>query len=186
MEAVPHMRKLVLAGAIASLTLLGTSTAAYGKGCPGNVKNPPSSVAQYTEQIPTACGSSATGGSSKSRSVPKSIERKIDSQGGQDAPLLKKIVSEKAYGAPETTIKVHKAKPKAKAKAKVANVKRAKIVSDSAARKSTPVAASNPVAASFGVITDGSDARLIALIALMVAVAAVVVFSALRRRRITR
>ena len=59
MEAVPHMRKLVLAGAIASLTLLGTSTAAYGKGCPGNVKNPPSSVAQYTEQIPTACGSSA-------------------------------------------------------------------------------------------------------------------------------
>jgi hypothetical protein len=180
MEAVPHMRKLVLAGAIASLTLLGTSTAAYGKGCPGNVKNPPSSVAQYTEQIPTACGSSATGGSSKSRSVPKSIERKIDSQGGQDAPLLKKIVSEKAYGAPETTIKVHKAKPKAKAKAKVAKVKRAKIVSDSARRKS------NPVAASFGVITDGSDARLIALIALMVAVAAVVVFSALRRRRVTR
>jgi hypothetical protein len=180
MEAVPHMRKLVLAGAIASLTLLGTSTAAYGKGCPGNVKNPPSSVAQYTEQIPTACGSSATGGSSKSRSVPKSIERKIDSQGGQDAPLLKKIVSEKAYGAPEATIKVHKAKPKAKAKAKVAKVKRAKIVSDSDKRKS------NPVAASFGVITDGSDARLIALIALMVAVAAVVVFSALRRRRVTR
>ena len=182
MEAVPHMRKLVLAGAIASLTLLGTSTAAYGKGCPGNVKNPPSSVAQYTEQIPTACGSSATGGSSKSRSVPKSIERKIDSQGGQDAPLLKKIVSEKAYGAPETTIKVHKAKPKtkAKAKAKIAKVKRAKIVSDSAKRKS------NPVAASFGVITDGSDARLIALIALMVAVAVVVVFSALRRRRVTR
>jgi hypothetical protein len=176
MEAVPHMRKLVLAGAIASMTLLGMSTAAYGKGCSGNVKNPPSSVAQYTEQIPTACGSNATGASKKSRSVPKSIERKIDSQGGQEAPLLKKIVSEEAYGAPETTIKVHKTK----AKAKVAKVKRAKIVSDSARRKS------NPVAASFGVITDGSDARLIALIALMVAVAAVVVFSALRRRRVTR
>src|SRR5262245_46289787 len=136
MEAVPHMRKIVLAGAIASLTLLGTSTAAYGKGCSGNVKNPPSSVAQYTEQIPTACGSNATGASKKARSVPKNIERKIDTQGGQDAPLLKKIVSEKAYGAPDTTIKVKTVHKVHKANAKAEQVKRAKIVSDSATRTS--------------------------------------------------
>jgi len=183
MEAVPHVRKLVLAGAIATVAALGASAPAFGKGC---LKDPPSSVAQYTEQIPQACGSSTTGSGTTKRTIPKSLEQKIDKQGGQDASTLKEIVSSEASGAPtQTKIKVvHKAqaKPKTKAaKAKAqANAQTAKIVSDSAKRKS------NPLAASVGVITDGSDGRLIALIALMIGVAALVVVSALRRRRVTR
>jgi hypothetical protein len=75
---------------------------------------------------------------------------------------------------------VHKVTLKPKTKAAKAKAHTAKIVSDSAKRKS------NPLAASVGVITDGSDGRLIALIALMIGVAALVVISALRRRRVTR
>ena len=33
MEAVPHVRKIVLAGGIAVLAVLGTSATAYAKGC---------------------------------------------------------------------------------------------------------------------------------------------------------
>ena len=55
-----------------------------------------------------------------------------------------------------------------------------KVVSD--AKRSQ----SNPLAASVGVITGGSDGRLIGLIVLMVGLAVVVVVSALRRRRVTR
>ena len=60
MEAVPHMRKIVLAGGIAVLAVLGTSATAHAKGCSDN-QDVPSSVAQYTEQQPTACGTHATG-----------------------------------------------------------------------------------------------------------------------------
>jgi hypothetical protein len=179
MAAVPHVRKLVLAGAIATVAALGASAPAFGKGC---IKDPPSSVAQYTEQIPQACGSSTTGSGQTKRTIPKSLEKKIDSQGGDDAPVLKQIVSSEASGAPtQTKIKVvHKVTVKPKTKAAKAKAHTAKIVSDSAKRKS------NPLAASVGVITDGSDGRLIALIALMIGVAALVVISALRRRRVTR
>ena len=92
MEAVPHMRKFVLAGGIAVLAVLGTSATAYGKGCSGN-QNVPSSVAQYTEQQPTACGTLATGQGNKTRKVPKSLQKQIDSQGGEDAATITKIVS---------------------------------------------------------------------------------------------
>jgi len=183
MEAVPHVRKLVLAGGIAVLATLGTSAAAYGKGCSGNSNNPPSSVSQYVEQVPGACGSKAVNQGSQTRKVPKVIEKKIDQQGGDDASLLKEIVSSEKYGAPtQTKIKVKKVTVhKAKAKAKT-NRGPKKSLPDS---KTKPGDA-NPLAASVGVITDGSDGRLIALIVLMVAVAAIVVASALRRRRVTR
>ncbi len=182
MEAVPHMRKFVLAGGIAVLAALGTSATAYGKGCSGN-QNVPSSVAQYTEQQPTACGTHATGQGNQTRKVPKSIQNQIDSQGGQDAATLTNIVSSEKYGAPTNTkIKVHKV-------VKVKKVRkggqgrgqtRTKVVSDAKGSRS------NPLAASVGVITGGSDGRLIGLIVLMVGLAVVVVVSALRRRRVTR
>ena len=182
MEAVPHMRKFVLAGGIAVLAVLGTSATAYGKGCSGN-QNVPSSVAQYTEQQPTACGTHATGQGNQTRNVPKTIQKQIDSQGGQDAATLTKIVSSEAYGAPTNTkIKVHKVKVKKVHKGGQGRgqTPTKKVVSD--AKR----AQSNPLAASVGVITDGSDGRLIGLIVLMVGLAVVVVVSALRRRRVTR
>jgi hypothetical protein len=185
MEAVPQMRKFVLAGGIAVLAVLGTSATAYGKGCSGN-QNVPSSVAQYTEQQPTACGTHATGQGTQTRKVPKTIQKQIDTQGGQDAQTLTKIVSSEAYGAPTNTkikVKVHKVKVhKVKgheAKGNKNGQTSKKIVSDAART-------SNSLAASVGVITDGSDGRLIGLIVLMIGLAVVVVVSALRRRRVTR
>src|SRR3954470_24316554 len=167
METVPQMRKLVLAGGIAVLATLGTGTA-YAGGCN---QSSSSAVQQYVEQVPGACGSNATNGSSKTREVPKALQHKIDSQGGKDAALITKIVSSEGYGAPvKTKLKVRKTKI---AKAQAAKTK--KILSDSAARTS------DPISASFGVITGGSDARLLALIGMMAAVAAIVIFSALRR-----
>ena len=184
MEAVPHMRKFVLAGGIAVLAVVGTSATAYGKGCSGN-QNVPSSVAQYTEQQPTACGTLATGQGNKTRKVPKSLQKQIDSQGGEDAATITKIVSSESAGAPQTKIKVHKVKVKKVHKVHKSGTKRGgrtptKVVSD--AKRSQ----SNPLAASVGVITGGSDGRLIGLIVLMVGLAVVVVVSALRRRRVTR
>jgi hypothetical protein len=179
METVPQMRKLVLAGGIAVLATLGATAPAYAGGCN---QSSSSAVQQYVEQVPGACGPSATNGSTKTRKIPQALQHKIDSQGGEDAPLIKKIVSSEGYGAPVKTklkvkAKVHGKVAKAKAKAQA---KTRKILSDSAARKS------NPVSASFGVITGGSDARLLALIGVMAAIAAIVIFSAVRRRRFTR
>jgi hypothetical protein len=184
MEAVPHMRKFVLAGAIATMAAFATTAPAYGGGCSGNSSDPASSVAQYTEPTPTACGDHITGSAGNSkRTVPKSIQKKIDSEGGADAQQLEKIVSSESAGAPTTPIKTHPVKAK-KTKGKNGKAHKSqnpsKIISDSETRKS------NPLAASVGVITDGSDGRLIALIALMLGVAAIVVVSAFRRRRVTR
>ena len=171
---------LVLAGGIAVLATLAATAPASAGGCN---QSSSSAVQQYVEQVPGACGSKATGGSTKSRVVPKQLQQKIDSQGGDQATLITKIVSSEGYGAPSTKLKV---KTKVKAKGKVAKerakarAKTKKILSDSATRTS------NPVSASFGVITGGSDGRLLALIGLMAAVAAIVIFSALRRRRFTR
>ena len=188
MEAVPHMRKLVLAVGIAVLATLGTSAGAYGKRCSGNSNNPPSSVSQYVEQVPGACGSKSSGQGTQTRKVPKQIEQKINSQGGDDATLLKEIVSSEKYGAPtQTKIKVKKVKKIKKVTVTKKGHGSKNIPSDSAVTPVTPVTKkSNPLAASVGVITDGSDGRLIALIVLMAVVAALVVVSALRRRRFTR
>jgi hypothetical protein len=185
MEAVPHMRKIVLAGGIAVLAVLGTSATAHAKGCSDN-QNVPSSVAQYTEQQPTACGTHATGQGNQTRKVPKTLQHQIDSQGGQDAKTITKIVSSEAYGAPTNTkIKVHKVKVKkvhkgGQGRGQAPTKKTKKVVSDAKRGKSSTLAAS------VGVITDGSDGRLIGLIVLMVGLAVVVVVSALRRRRVTR
>jgi hypothetical protein len=179
MEAVPYMRKFVVAGAIAALAMISTSAPAYGKGCSGNVKNPPSSVQQYVEQDPTSCGSQATGTGNKTRKVPKSIENKIAKDGGKDAELLTKIVSEEKYGAPKQTIKTHAKKTKAHSKSSKTRSSKA-ILSDADTRQS------GALSASVGVFTDGSDSRLIGLIVLMVAIAAIVVGSAFRRRRLPR
>jgi hypothetical protein len=183
MEAVPHMRKLVLAGGIAVAASLGATGPAYGGGCSTSSSNPPSSVSQYVEQQPTACGNQATGqGGNSTRKVPKQIQSRIQKLGGNDATALTNIVSQQKYGAPTNSIKV---------KVKVKTVKngkgssQSKIVSDSGKRGAS-ASHENPLAASVGVITDGSDGRLIALVVMMLAVAAVVVFSALRRRRVTR
>jgi hypothetical protein len=165
------MRKLVLAGALAALAALVSSSGAYAKGCPGVGSEPPSSIAQYVEQQQTSCGSHATGTGTETTKLPTRVQEKLDKQNDADAKLLETIATSEAYGAPQ-----HTAKPKSKK----ARAETKKILTDSEARHS------NPLSASVSVVTDGSDTRLIALVALMIGIAAIVLGSALRRRRVSR
>jgi hypothetical protein len=171
MEANRRGRQLALAGAIAALAALAAGSPAYGKGCLKN--GGPSSVQQYVEQLPQACGSSATGTGQKQRKLPASIERKIQQQGGKQAQLLENIATSEQYGAPQQKIKVHKAK------ARLTRTQR-KILTDSEARQS------NALGASLGVVTDGSDSRLLALVILMVGITIFVLVTAVRRHRVRR
>src|SRR6266545_2334485 len=166
-----RIRQLIVVCALAAVAALAAGSPAYGKGCPGNVKgDPASSVAQYVEVLPTPCGNHATGTGNRSTKLPPSIQEKIDQQGGSDATLLQHIATSESYGAPQQKIKSPKA-----------HGRHGKILSDSAATHS-----SNPLSASVSVVTDGSDARLIALVVLMVGIAVLVLATAVRRRRVTR
>ena len=178
METVPHMRKLVLAGGIAVLATLGTGTA-YAGGCN---QSSSSAVQQYVEQVPGACGSKATNSSSKPRKVPQALQHKIDSQGGKDAALITKIVSNPGYGAPQDEAEGAQGQGEGQGEGQ-GREGAGKDEEDPERLRDAEV---QPVAASFSVITGGSDGRLLALIGLMAAVAAIVIFSALRRRRFTR
>lgn len=167
-----RIRQLVVVCALAAVAALAAGSPAYGKGCPGNLTNEgPSSVAQYTEQLPTSCGNHVTGTGKGTTKLPRSIEQKIDKQAGSDATILKNIATSESYGAPQRTIKSPKSQK---------SVRHGKILTDSAAHSS------NPLSASVSVVTDGSDARLIALVVLMVGIAVLVLATAVRRRRVTR
>ena len=165
-----RIRQLVVVCAIVAMAALAAGSPAYGKGCAGNLTNDgPSSVQQYQEMIPTACGKHVTGTGKGTRELPASTEQRIQQQGGPDAALLKKIATSAKYGAPPQKIKKVQSGPK-----------RNTIFSDVAKKTS------NPLSASVSVVTDGSDARLIALVVLMVGIAVLVLATAVRRRRVTR
>ena len=73
---------------------------------------PPAAVAQYVEVIPTSSGDQALGsrpGAAPAQApvstLPAPVVRRIERQGGTDAPALKRIVSSPDYGAP-TRIRV--------------------------------------------------------------------------------
>lgn len=211
MEAVTHTRQLALAGAIAVLAALGASSPAFGGDCLPS--GGPSSVQQYVEQIPQACGSHATGTGTKQRTLPPKIKHKIQKQGGTDKKLLKNIATSEQYGAPQQQIKtppaVHKAPTAHKAPARKAQKthkvqkahkahkarKRHKVhqATKPVQRKTRPKSLSsaalrrgNPLSASVGVVTEGSDWRLLALLIVMAATTVAVLVSALRRRRAGR
>lgn len=166
MEMRKHIRQLVFAAALGAVAALVAGSPAYGKGCPGSVKNGgPSSVQQYVEQLPTSCGSHASGSGNRQTKLPASLEQEIQTKGGKDAALLEKIATSEAYGAPQHRIKTSN--------------RRRRILTDSADH-------TNPLAASVGVVTDGSDARLIVLVILMLGTAAILLATAVLRRRVTR
>jgi hypothetical protein len=173
METRTYIRQLVAAGAVAASFALATGSPATAGGCSSNVSSGggSSAVQQYVEQLPTACGNQATGTGSGETKLPKSIERKIDSQAGSQAPILKKLATSKAYGAPQRAIKSKQSTKKTK------HYRR--ILGD--AKKQ-----SNALSASIGVVADGSDARLLTLLLVMIVTAVVVLGAAIRRRRVTR
>jgi len=59
-----------------------------------------SAVRQYIETIPTAGGSQATGTGGGKTTIPTAVARRIAEQAGESAPLLERVVSSEAYGAP--------------------------------------------------------------------------------------
>ena len=184
METRRHIRQLVLAGAIGGLAALATGSPATAGGCSNNIHNGgPSSVQQYVEQLPTSCGSKPSGLGHHKTTLPKSLKQKIHKEAGKDAALIEKIATEEAYGAPQGD--QQKATPKTKKsakhpiRAKHTNKKLNKLLSDSEEH-------ANPISAAGGVITDGSDSRLIALVIVMLGIAAVVLATAVHKRRLTR
>ena len=172
METRRYIRQLSAAGALAASFTLATGSPASAGGCSSNVSSGggSSAVQQYVEQLPTACGNQASKTGTHETKLPKSIEQKIDSQAGSQAPILKKIATSEAYGAPQRTIKAQRTKTTKHYQ---------KILGDAEKH-------SNAVSASFGVVTDGSDARLLTLLIVMIGTAVAVVGTAVRRRRGTR
>src|SRR5215211_1313407 len=170
METRRHVRQLAVAGAVAASFTLATGSPAAAGGCSGNISGGGNAAtAQYVEQLPTPCGNTASGTGNRKTKLPKSIERKIDSQGGSQAKILKELVTSEAKGAPQRKIKLRETKTTKRYR---------KILVDAEKEQS------NALSASFGVVTDGSDARLLTLLIVMIGTAVVVLGTAVRRRRI--
>jgi hypothetical protein len=170
METRSCIRQLTVAGALAATFVLASSSPASAGGCSSNVSGGGNAATQqYVEQLPTACGNQASGTGSGQTKLPKAIEQKIDSQAGSQAPLLKQIATSQAYGAPQRQIK-----PKQTKKA----VKHYRKILGDAEKKP------NAFAAGFSTVTDGSDARLLVLLIVMIGTAVVVLGTAIRRRRV--
>lgn len=153
---------------LASAALLGTSEAAWATHVPGH-PGQNASVAQYVEQIPTSSGSQAPGfGTTQRTTLPPAVEKRLTTEGGQDAPLLKEIATNSQYGAPQRTTKL-KRRPDAVAPA---------------IDEAPP--AGEMLSAVKSVVTDGSEGRLIALMIVLLAITGFAVAAAGYRQRATR
>ena len=180
MVASRHIRRLSVA-AIA-LSALAWSGSAWGKCGPGSTSGVSAAVQQYVEQIPTSCGSKVTGAGKGSAPLPPFAARQLRLRGGSQAKLLRQIATSRRFGAPQA---VH-ASGKAGGRAGKAGGQAGKAGRPGATRGGLVARERNPLAASVSVVTSGSDARLIALIVLMVGIAICLVAAAMYRRRVTR
>ena len=113
-------------------------------------------VDQYTEQVPTASGSSGGGGGpTYSAPLAGSVRTQLYNGGGSDAKTLEKIATSSRYGAPRVT---HPP--------------------DATLGSVSP----SPLSAAVNAVTGGSDSRLIGLFVALVATAAVMLGAAAARR----
>jgi len=117
----------------------------------------PGLVDQYTEQVPTASGSSGGGGgSTHSTPLPGNVRTQIYTSGGSDAKTLEKVATSSRYGAP--TIRPG--------------------LEGGLLAASSP----GPLSAAVSAVSEGSDTRLIALFIALVVVAAIALGAAAARR----
>jgi hypothetical protein len=72
---------------------------------PAHAAEPPSAVAQYIEQIPTASGS-VVGPLQRGSAapLPRSVDARLESEAGAEAPLLRDVATSPRYGAPTRTL----------------------------------------------------------------------------------
>ena len=148
MSGVTLIRNRRLVGVLVAL-LVGLASAAPAMAGAGLVD-------QYTEQVPTASGSSG-GGSGPTYSAPLSgsVRTQLYNNGGSDAKTLEKIATSSRYGAPRVT---HPP--------------------DATLGSVSP----SPLSAAVNAVTGGSDSRLIGLFVALVATAAVMLGAAAARR----
>jgi hypothetical protein len=168
MQKMGNIRRFVLAGAVCGAAALTATGQAAAKGCSGvNPNSVPSSVSQYTEMVPTSCGSAVSGSGTHKTKLPRGIQQKITKQGGSATTqtLLTNIATSEKYGAPLTLPKSH-----------------LKITKG----PKTTTGGRSALSASVSVVTDGSDGRLIGLVALMACIAVVALGASVYRRRAVR
>ena len=155
-----------------SLALLGCCGTARADSSPPKES---SAVSQYIENLPGPTGPIFPGTQKRTvRPLPPRVETAVREQGGSDAPLLKEVVRSTKYGAPQKPLPRRAPvdpggrlpnEPKARKPAKEA------------------ATATKAVFANAGrVVTAGTDARLVGLAALMVAIAGVAGIAARSRR----
>jgi hypothetical protein len=165
---------------------LGAAPAAFGGsdgGCSGGFSNGgPSAVAQYIEQVPTSCGSNASVAESKAK-LPRKVTKKLRRTGGSDAKQLETIATSTRYGAPSQTVTQTVKKSKAKAKAHARRQLKSELPRSIRHPGKTRVTALSGFG---GVVADGSDSRLIALVAIMALTALAAGVTAIVRRRSSR
>jgi hypothetical protein len=113
-------------------------------------------VDQYTEQVPTASGSSGGGGGpTYSAPLSGSVRTQLYNNGGSDAKTLEKLATSSRYGAPRVT---HPP--------------------DATLGSLSP----GPLSAAVNAVTGGSDSRLIGLFVALIVTAAVMLGAAAARR----
>jgi hypothetical protein len=135
------------------IAALSATGTAWGKCRPGH--GGPGAVKEYTEPIPTVCGPKTPGTGGGTTPLPPAVDRALGH--GSEAEILRKLSTDGNLGAPHG--KRHTA--------------------DS---KSLEKPGRNPLSVAGSVVTDGSDGRLIALLAIMGAIALVAGYAAYRRR----
>jgi hypothetical protein len=146
-SGVTLIRNRRLVGALVAL-LVGLVSAAPAMAGAGLVD-------QYTEQVPTASGSSGGGGPTYSAPLAGSVRTQLYQNGGSDAKTLEKLATSSRYGAPRVT---HLSD------ATLGSVSR------------------GPLSAAVNAVTGGSDSRLIGLFVALLATAAVMLGAAAARR----
>src|SRR5215217_5002740 len=170
METRRHVRQLAVAGAVAASFTLATGSPAAAGGCSGNVSGGGNAAtAQYVEQLPTPCGSEASKTGSVKTKLPKAVEQKIEREAGSQAPILEELARSESYGSSHKQVKPKQAKKKTR--------HYRKILADAEKK-------SNAFDAPLSVVADGSDARLLTLLIVMIGTAVVVLGTAIRRRRV--
>ena len=92
----PH---LLVSFVILAVSLWAVGSAA-GAG-PGRGTGASSAVSQYVEMVPTASGDEAVGvGAPTTTRLPPPVSRRIDTDAGEEAAGLRKVVTSSSYGAP--------------------------------------------------------------------------------------
>lgn len=81
----------------------------------GFAQEPPpesSAVEQYRESVPTSGGARLVGAASeRATPLPPTLAERVEQQAGKDAPLLKRVATSSAFGAPRSSDRPDERRP---------------------------------------------------------------------------